>query len=150
MPGVQLSLALLASGESDSGDPLDWLRNAVPGEPGVDYPILASIQVPSAVLILIFMASTIISFSSWLPYNRPLFGRWCPITVSISRGPAITDQFEFNLSTSYPGDEFHLRRPCDGRLLCRSRAGLPGLPRLPSGPKLDWEICQQIFCRTPT
>ena len=108
----------------------------MPGEPGVDYPILASIQVPSAVLILIFMASTIISFSSWLPYNRPLFGRWCPITVSISRGPAITDQFEFNLSTSYPGDEFHLRRPCDGRLLCRSRAGLPGLPRLPSGPKL--------------
>jgi len=42
--GVQLSLALLASGESDSGDPLDWLRNAVPGEPGVDYPVLASIQ----------------------------------------------------------------------------------------------------------
>jgi len=41
---VQLSLALLASGESDSGDPLDWLRNAVPGEPGVDYPVLASIQ----------------------------------------------------------------------------------------------------------
>ena len=47
MLGVQLSLALLASGESDSGDPLDWLRNAVPGEPGVDYPVLASIQVPS-------------------------------------------------------------------------------------------------------
>jgi hypothetical protein len=42
--GVQLSLVLLASGESDSGDPLDWLRNAVPGEPGVDYPVLASIQ----------------------------------------------------------------------------------------------------------
>ena len=41
-------------------------------------------------------------------------------------------QFEYNLCTD-PGDEFHLRRPCDGRLLCRSRTGLPGLPRLPAG-----------------
>ena len=33
--------SLLAEGD---GDPLQWLRDSVPGEPGVDYPILASPQ----------------------------------------------------------------------------------------------------------
>jgi len=28
-------------GHSDSSDPLAWLREAIPGEPGVDYPILS-------------------------------------------------------------------------------------------------------------
>ena len=31
-------------GHSHSGDPLDWLRESVPGEPGLDYPILPSVQ----------------------------------------------------------------------------------------------------------
>jgi hypothetical protein len=35
------------AGDHAGGDPLDWLRGSVPGEPGVDYPILASIQVHS-------------------------------------------------------------------------------------------------------
>jgi len=30
--------------EHESDDPLDWLRNSIPGEPGVDYPILSSVQ----------------------------------------------------------------------------------------------------------
>lgn len=30
--------------EHDSGDPLDWLRNSIPGEPGTDYPIYSSVQ----------------------------------------------------------------------------------------------------------
>jgi len=30
--------------ENEGDDPLDWLRNSIPGEPGVDYPILASVQ----------------------------------------------------------------------------------------------------------
>ena len=42
-PGVSLLLVLHARAEG-GGDPLDWLRNAVPGEPGVDYPVLASVQ----------------------------------------------------------------------------------------------------------
>ena len=25
-------------------DPLDWLRDSIPGEPGVDYPIFAEVQ----------------------------------------------------------------------------------------------------------
>merc|ERR1711976_211435 len=29
-------------GHGGSGDPLDWLRESVPGEPGVDYPIFSS------------------------------------------------------------------------------------------------------------
>ena len=29
------------SDHEGSSDPLDWLRDAIPGEPGVDYPILA-------------------------------------------------------------------------------------------------------------
>ena len=27
-----------------SDDPLDWLRESIPGEPGVDYPILADVE----------------------------------------------------------------------------------------------------------
>ena len=42
-----LTMSLLGSGDcddhSDSGDPLDWLRDSVPGEPGVDYPIFARV-----------------------------------------------------------------------------------------------------------
>lgn len=30
--------------DHSSGDPLDWLRASVPGEPGQDYPILSAIQ----------------------------------------------------------------------------------------------------------
>ena len=34
-----------AIGDHDgSDDPLDWLRNSIPGEPGVDYPIFADIE----------------------------------------------------------------------------------------------------------
>ena len=29
------------SDHEGSSDPLDWLRDAIPGEPGVDYPILS-------------------------------------------------------------------------------------------------------------
>ena len=28
----------------EGDDPLDWLQDSLPGEPGVDYPILASVQ----------------------------------------------------------------------------------------------------------
>ena len=41
---IALSLCLfeLCYGDhSDSGDPLDWLRDSIPGEPGVDYPIFS-------------------------------------------------------------------------------------------------------------
>ena len=27
-----------------SDDPLDWLRESIPGEPGVDYPIFAEVE----------------------------------------------------------------------------------------------------------
>ena len=30
--------------ESEGDDPLDWLRNSIPGEPGTDYPIMAATQ----------------------------------------------------------------------------------------------------------
>ena len=34
-----------AIGDHDgSDDPLDWLRNSIPGEPGVDYPIFADVE----------------------------------------------------------------------------------------------------------
>jgi hypothetical protein len=43
--GVFLWQVLSVSAEGPEGsDPLDWLRNSVPGEPGTDYPILSSIQ----------------------------------------------------------------------------------------------------------
>ena len=40
-----LILASIHNGITDGdGDPLDQLRNTIPGEPGLDYPILASIE----------------------------------------------------------------------------------------------------------
>ncbi len=39
---------LLASGcraiENPGDDPLQWLRDSIPGEPGVDYPIFSSVE----------------------------------------------------------------------------------------------------------
>ena len=40
---LQLIVVTLGS-EHEGDDPLEWLRHSVPGEPGVDYPILSSIQ----------------------------------------------------------------------------------------------------------
>ena len=39
-----LMVAGLVSGgnHGEGGDPLDWLRASVPGEPGTDYPVLAA------------------------------------------------------------------------------------------------------------
>jgi len=30
--------------ENEGDNPLDWLKNSIPGEPGTDYPIMASTQ----------------------------------------------------------------------------------------------------------
>ncbi|TRY77186.1 hypothetical protein TCAL_17010 [Tigriopus californicus] len=30
--------------ENPGDDPLQWLRDSIPGEPGVDYPIFSSVQ----------------------------------------------------------------------------------------------------------
>ena len=30
--------------ENEGDNPLDWLKNSIPGEPGVDYPIMAATQ----------------------------------------------------------------------------------------------------------
>lgn len=35
--------AVLAS-ENEGDNPIDWLKNSIPGEPGVDYPIMAAVQ----------------------------------------------------------------------------------------------------------
>jgi len=37
-----LLVSPLCAEEHEGGDPLDWLRDSIPGEPGVDYPILSS------------------------------------------------------------------------------------------------------------
>ena len=37
----------VTSDHEGSSDPLDWLRAAVPGEPGVDYPIYADVGITS-------------------------------------------------------------------------------------------------------
>ena len=45
-PSVSLSVPSLKAdgGEGEGGDRLQWLRDSVPGEPGVDYPILSQPQ----------------------------------------------------------------------------------------------------------
>ena len=30
--------------ENEGDNPIDWLKNSIPGEPGVDYPIMAAVQ----------------------------------------------------------------------------------------------------------
>ena len=30
--------------ENEGDNPIEWLKNSIPGEPGTDYPILASVQ----------------------------------------------------------------------------------------------------------
>lgn len=32
------------SAENEGDNPLDWLKNSIPGEPGTDYPIMAAVQ----------------------------------------------------------------------------------------------------------
>jgi len=39
---IVLSLSSSTAVSSEGDDPLDWLRDSIPGEPGVDYPILSS------------------------------------------------------------------------------------------------------------
>ena len=43
-PAVCLSSSVLGV-ENEGDDPLDWLRSSIPGEPGTDYPIMATTQV---------------------------------------------------------------------------------------------------------
>lgn len=45
-------------GDHSSGDPLDWLRASVPGEPGQDYPILSAIQVIVVIITMITIIKT--------------------------------------------------------------------------------------------
>ena len=52
-----------AEGADHSGDPLDWLRASVPGEPGQDYPVLSAIQVDF--VIVMFLITIIIKDHSW-------------------------------------------------------------------------------------
>ena len=47
-----------AEGGDHSGDPLDWLRASVPGEPGQDYPVLSAIQVD--IVIMIFVITNVL------------------------------------------------------------------------------------------
>ena len=44
LPAVCLSSSVLGV-ENEGDDPLDWLRSSIPGEPGTDYPIMATTQV---------------------------------------------------------------------------------------------------------
>ena len=37
------SLHAVLAVENEGDNPIDWLKNSIPGEPGVDYPIMASV-----------------------------------------------------------------------------------------------------------
>ena len=39
---LSISCSLAEHGPGD--DPLQWLRDSIPGEPGTDYPIFSSVQ----------------------------------------------------------------------------------------------------------
>jgi len=40
---VVCSLSAVLAVENEGDNPIDWLKNSIPGEPGVDYPIMASV-----------------------------------------------------------------------------------------------------------
>lgn len=45
--GLAISLALVQCAlgvEKEGDDPLQWLRDSIPGEPGVDYPIFSAVE----------------------------------------------------------------------------------------------------------
>jgi len=41
---VGLAVTFAAAVEKEGDDPLDWLRDSIPGEPGVDYPIFSAVE----------------------------------------------------------------------------------------------------------
>ena len=50
-PAVCVSCVLGVENEGD--DPLDWLRSSIPGEPGTDYPIMATTQVSVHYIVVV-------------------------------------------------------------------------------------------------
>lgn len=40
-------LQVVFADHDGSDDPLDWLRDSIPGEPGVDYPIFSEVETTS-------------------------------------------------------------------------------------------------------
>ena len=46
IPGLAISslTAVVRAVEKEGDDPLDWLRDSIPGEPGVDYPIFGAVE----------------------------------------------------------------------------------------------------------
>ena len=53
LPSPAVCVSCVVGVENEGDDPLDWLRSSIPGEPGTDYPIMASTQV-SRIHILCF------------------------------------------------------------------------------------------------
>ena len=58
-----------------SDDPLDWLRNSIPGEPGVDYPIFADIEETSFTCNGRIFGGKPLPFLNQLQTSNPIFYR---------------------------------------------------------------------------
>ena len=41
---IVLAIISTSAVENPGDDPLDWLRDSIPGEPGVDYPIFSAVE----------------------------------------------------------------------------------------------------------
>ena len=41
---VGLAVTFATAVEKEGDDPLQWLRDSIPGEPGVDYPIFSAVE----------------------------------------------------------------------------------------------------------
>ena len=50
LPSPAASVSCVVGVENEGDNPLDWLRNSIPGEPGTDYPIMAATQVTVKIL----------------------------------------------------------------------------------------------------
>ena len=91
-PAVCVSCVLGVENEGD--DPLDWLRSSIPGEPGTDYPIMATTQVSVHYIVVVIFIShlfrTVASLAmvSCLAVTTPTPPRSANSTASACRTPS--------------------------------------------------------------
>lgn len=100
-------------GDHSSGDPLDWLRASVPGEPGQDYPILSAIQVIVVIINMITIIKTFPGGSQFRITNANISIIF-PIIVIMTRRrvfPALTEYQEVTMQIQI-NDVKHIMSVC--------------------------------------
>ena len=98
-----LATALTSAVENPGDDPLQWLRDSIPGEPNVDYPIFSAVEQTSfSCDDKVFGGKHTLSPNFFTPIKPPPRGafppleppRHSPYTPSLNATPTKTPIFE--------------------------------------------------------